>query len=236
MPIDFVEIEDSIETTSKEKMISLLTTKPFELTNMSDFSFSLENMIYRDEKGDKKIDSNIKLDVVLLDAVSNKKIGLLKQVSSNTLTNKEKSEFQYKVNTKGIGSKKVKLMISLDANSVDEISIAKTSTLNGNLKKTNEAEVAFNETLGVTDYALSQNYPNPFNPSTTIKYQIPNDGMVSLKIYDITGQEVKTLVNQVQTMGRYEANFDASNLSSGVYFYRLQSGSFTQTMKMLLLK
>ena len=87
-----------------------------------------------------------------------------------------------------------------------------------------------------SDFALSQNYPNPFNPSTTIKYQIPNDGMVSLRIYDVTGQEVKTLVNQAQSRGRYEVNFDASNLSSGVYFYRIQSGSFTKSMKMIILK
>ena len=85
-------------------------------------------------------------------------------------------------------------------------------------------------------YVIEQNYPNPFNPSTTIKYQIPADGMVSLRIYDITGQEVKTLVNEAQSKGRYEVNFDASSLSSGVYFYRLQSGSFNQSMKMILLK
>jgi len=85
-------------------------------------------------------------------------------------------------------------------------------------------------------YSISQNYPNPFNPSTVIKYQIPNDGLVSLKIYDITGQEGKTLINQEQSKGKYEINFDASNLSSGVYFYRLTSGSFTKSMKMMLLK
>ena len=87
-----------------------------------------------------------------------------------------------------------------------------------------------------TEFELNQNYPNPFNPSTTIKYQIPKDGMVSLRIYDIIGQEVKTIVNETQTKGRYEINFDASNLSSGVYFYRLTSGSFTKSRQMLLLK
>ncbi|HEX2868073.1 MAG TPA: T9SS type A sorting domain-containing protein [Ignavibacteriales bacterium] len=85
-------------------------------------------------------------------------------------------------------------------------------------------------------YSLEQNYPNPFNPSTTIAYSIPQDGMVSLKIYNLMGQEVKTLVNQFQTGGSYKASFDASRLPSGIYFYQLNSGSFTSVKKMLLLK
>jgi len=93
-----------------------------------------------------------------------------------------------------------------------------------------------------TEYLLSQNYPNPFNPSTVIKYSIPSvqtrvgGGFVTLKIYDILGSEVATLVNQRQGSGNYSVTFDASNLTSGVYFYRLNSGSFTKSMKMLLIK
>jgi len=83
---------------------------------------------------------------------------------------------------------------------------------------------------------LVQNYPNPFNPSTTIHYEIPNNGFVTLKVYDILGREVKTLVNQYESKGRYDVNFNAVNLASGIYIYRLQSGSFISTKKMLLLK
>ena len=98
-----------------------------------------------------------------------------------------------------------------------------------------------------TEYSLSQNYPNPFNPSTTIKYQIPTHSgqvvgsgfslrNVTLKVYDILGREVTTLVNQQQKPGSYEVLFNASNLTSGVYFYRLQSGSFNESRKMILLR
>jgi predicted GH43/DUF377 family glycosyl hydrolase len=83
---------------------------------------------------------------------------------------------------------------------------------------------------------LNQNFPNPFNPSTTIKYQIANAGMVSLKVFDILSKEVKTLVNEYQPAEYYEVNFEASNLPSGVYFYQLRSGDFIQTKKMILLK
>ena len=93
----------------------------------------------------------------------------------------------------------------------------------------------------ITEYNLMQNYPNPFNPTTTIKYAIPNNSKsemlnVKLIVYNILGSEVATLVNQRQSSGNYSVTFDASNLTSGIYFYRLQNGSFVETKKMVLLK
>ena len=87
-----------------------------------------------------------------------------------------------------------------------------------------------------TSFLLYQNYPNPFNPSTTIKYSVPNQSIVSLKLFDVLGSEIKTIVNEEKPIGNYEVNFDASNLPSGVYFYRLQAGDFVETKKMVLLK
>ncbi len=91
------------------------------------------------------------------------------------------------------------------------------------------------------EFVLEQNYPNPFNPSTTIKYSIPDVGtenfrFVQLKIYDILGREVAVLVNQRQAAGNYEVELDAREMTSGVYFYKLQSGEFVQSRKMILLK
>jgi hypothetical protein len=86
------------------------------------------------------------------------------------------------------------------------------------------------------EYALSQNYPNPFNPSTTIQYQIPKSGMTSLKVYNILGQEVANLVDGVVTAGTHQVTFDASRLSSGIYFYTLHSGNYVATKKLMLLK
>jgi hypothetical protein len=85
-------------------------------------------------------------------------------------------------------------------------------------------------------YTLSQNYPNPFNPSTTINWQVPEAGNVTIKIYDVLGREVTTLVNQKFSAGEYETVFDASRFSSGVYFYQIKAGEFIQTKKMTLLK
>ena len=87
-----------------------------------------------------------------------------------------------------------------------------------------------------SSFALEQNFPNPFNPTTMIRYSIPKSGMVTLKIYNILGQEVATIVNGHQTAGTYTASFNASRLASGVYFYRLSVGNFNNVKKMLLLK
>lgn len=85
-------------------------------------------------------------------------------------------------------------------------------------------------------FSISQNYPNPFNPSTTIRYSIPNGSVVTIKVYDVLGTEVATLVNEDKSAGSYEVDFNASQLSSGIYFYKLQAGSFVETKKMILIK
>ncbi len=92
-------------------------------------------------------------------------------------------------------------------------------------------------TIGLPEkFSLAQNYPNPFNPTTTIVYGISNEGPVSLKIYDNTGKEVMTLVNESKPAGFYTVTFSGSELSSGMYFYKLESGNFVTTKKMVLMK
>ncbi len=88
----------------------------------------------------------------------------------------------------------------------------------------------------IKDFSLSQNYPNPFNPTTIIEYSIPKAEKVTLKIYDVLGREIRTLVNNEQIQGKYSVEFNAGNLASGVYFYRLEAGNFAQTKKLILLK
>ena len=97
------------------------------------------------------------------------------------------------------------------------------------------SKVERNQAIQVT-FRLLQNFPNPFNPTTVINYQLPVNGFVSLKVYDVLGREVKTLVNEHQTAGSRSITFNAAALPSGVYFYRLQAGSYNKTMKLLLLK
>ena len=85
-------------------------------------------------------------------------------------------------------------------------------------------------------FCLYQNYPNPFNPTTKISYQIPEPSFVTLKVYDMLGNEIKTLVNEEKPAGEYKVNFDGKKLTSGIYLYQLKAGSYYETKKMILLK
>ena len=115
----------------------------------------------------------------------------------------------------------------------------------GNKGSNDDSLILVNQYTGVNDhnqpntpnsYSLVQNYPNPFNPTTTINYQLKFGGQVTLKVYNILGREVATLVNEEKPAGNYSIVFDAGKLSSGIYFYRLQTGNFVATKKMILLK
>ncbi len=147
-----------------------------------------------------------------------------------------------------------KLVISLDNNSVIETFTAGGTNITTN---SNGSEFyvtdSYNGTVRVykeqipngvksgknylpSDYQLSQNYPNPFNPNTTIKYAIPKAGLVTIKVYNILGNEIATLVNEEKRPGEYSVIFNGLNLSSGIYFYRITSGKFTETKKLILMK
>jgi hypothetical protein len=103
----------------------------------------------------------------------------------------------------------------------------------GTFSYSNEIEIDLNLPQS---FSLQQNYPNPFNPTTSIKYQVSSISNVSLKVYDVLGTEIATLVNENKPAGNYDVTFNASSLASGVYFYKLQAGSFTETKKMIILR
>jgi hypothetical protein len=110
---------------------------------------------------------------------------------------------------------------------------------NNTLKVYYLSSVGVNENSNISstiEFTLAQNYPNPFNPSTKISWQSPVSGHQTLKVYDVLGNEVASLINEYKPAGNYQVNFDASNLSSGIYFYQLKTGSFIQTRKMTLIK
>ncbi len=107
--------------------------------------------------------------------------------------------------------------------------------LDGSFEYSTEVEIWF---TSPNEFSLYQNYPNPFNPVTTIRYSIPPglNNKVTLSVYDILGNEIALLVNEVKPAGEYTVEWDASNFSSGVYFYKLTAGSFSSTKKLLLMK
>jgi len=125
---------------------------------------------------------------------------------------------------------------------IDDISEIRVSSLNYRLKQIDYdgsyrySNIVFIENPAPVDFALLQNYPNPFNPTTRIQYQVASNSKVTLKVYNILGNVVATLVGEYKPAGVYEMEFNASTLPSGTYFYQLTAGSFSETKKMILLK
>ena len=105
--------------------------------------------------------------------------------------------------------------------------------LDGSFRYSNEINVEFNIPR---DFILEQNHPNPFNPATKIKFDLPQNTMVDLKVYNIIGQFITTLVNEEKPAGTHEVDFNAADLPSGVYMYKIKAGDYVQTRKMLLIK
>ena len=136
-----------------------------------------------------------------------------------------------------------KLKLKFSPDSIKNYNAVLTVYSNGGTKQISLSGIGrdnpvnvFDEFVNPITFYLSQNFPNPFNPSTDIYYQLRVSGNVTLKIFNIIGSEVVTLVNEEKSAGSYGVNFNASNIPSGVYFYRLQSGSFIETKKMILMK
>jgi hypothetical protein len=139
------------------------------------------------------------------------------------------------------------LIISVTPTSIGSFYGSATMTCDDSFVSTKSVPVRLTVTTGpndVTDddlsipkeFALHQNYPNPFNPATIISYQIPVHSHVELKVYNMLGREIETLVNREQNAGSYDIKFGRDNLSSGVYLYRIKAGSFIKTNKMIFLK
>jgi len=121
-----------------------------------------------------------------------------------------------------------------------------TYTVNAGFKNPNRRWDSVMVDISVTDigenaskpvlYKLYDNYPNPFNPSTTLRYSLPEASLTSIKIYDAVGKEVAVVVNEMKTAGTYQIEFNAVGLSSGIYYYSIQAGTFSETKKMILMK
>ena len=237
--INFIDVPDTINYNNLDNLNSVLMTEPFTVTDNSNFSFS-ENYGTIDSSTALSIlgnKGNITYKVELLDNLNNKVLGQLDKIKISASEIPLNKTVSYKVNTAGLGGKTIKIRIemgySLDNPTINLVEKYADVSLMG---KSTSNEISIQSEEFIKTYSLDQNYPNPFNPTTTINYQIPNNNYVTLKVYDVLGNVVKTLVDDYKTQGKYSVNFDASNLASGVYFYQLKAGSFIATKKLLLLK
>ena len=236
--INFAEIPDTVSITSQQKANQYLISEPFSLTDNSEFFYSVKYGLTDSLAALSMLNGNKNLTfkVELLDAVTNEVLGVFDEVTydQGNLTPYEKIDYQ--VLTNGIGERTVKLRLVINSNFSPDYSVAEKYDTESGLAKKQYKQINYQGSLAVESYDLSQNYPNPFNPTTTINYQIKEDGLVTLKLYDILGAEVITLVNEEKSKGRYVQNFNGSGLASGVYIYRLRVNDFVSAKKLILLK
>jgi len=230
--IKFKEITESTSINSNDDVKQYLETEPFELNDNSIFIYSVQYGSTLNADNTFNENEFINYKVKLIDVNTNTILTVFDDITFNHENLQPYASLQYNVNTNGIGNKTVKLVLDIEDNFNGVYSVTSIIDDAELLQKSNRVNIGLGDNINITSYDISQNYPNPFNPSTTIRYQIPQDGMVTLKVYDILGREVKTLVNEVKTKGRYEVNFDASNLASGLYIYEIKSGSYKASKKM----
>ncbi len=181
----------------------------------------------------------------LIDNGTNKTIANIKETkltSTSLLSNKLSAS---SLDVSKLETKAVRIRITVSTNIADlrGVLVNEYGTVDNNvLSKLPAEKIALNSSPDIiTEYALEQNYPNPFNPATTIRYQLPEAGHVTLIVYDLLGREVATLINEIKEAGYYTATFDGSKLSSGIYFMRfvsqpMEGKPFIQVRKMLLTK
>ncbi len=247
--IKFVEIPEIKDTTAKRRgmqylsldsLNTMLLSEPFTIQKGTTISFSEGGGFIASAEQQSGKNYHVDCTIELMEEGTNKLIGVVKQSHFTTADSKDKTDITVSnLQISSNDTKNVRLKVTLTSNIPDVrgIFVNEYNTVNNNaLSKLATEELTLKEEGVIKTYALEQNYPNPFNPTTTINYQIPKDGFVTLKIYDVLGREVAVLVNENKSTGRYNINFNASNLASGVYMYQIKVNDFVSTKKLLLLK
>ncbi len=235
--VKFINIPDTNLYLSAQQLNQVLRTEDFSLNSNSSLIFSNYYYVLNKDYADSlNSGETIGFRVELVNSSSGAVVGTFDNVLYNKTNLNDYENKSYQIDCSGIteGDYFFRLVTSVtgeaEFNLLNSVNDASTVA-----KRTSDKVSYTGNTIPVT-YDLSQNYPNPFNPATTINYQLPKTGFVTLKIYDILGKEVATLVKEQKNQGRYIAHFNATHLASGVYIYQLRVNDYVSSKKMLLLK
>ncbi|MCE1187868.1 MAG: T9SS type A sorting domain-containing protein [Ignavibacteria bacterium] len=236
--VEFTELPMNLHIQDVDGLNSAMETRVFPLTPGSKLSYSVQYGVNDSAFASVVLAGNneVHFRVELVEAVSGKVLEAFDNVTYNSLNVQQYNNIAYEVQNELSGSKEVFLRLRTQSTINGELNISDKYASQSVLPKAAAKRVVMGGKDKVTNYALEQNYPNPFNPTTTINYQIPKSGHVILKIYDMLGREVETLVNGQMTAGRYSVVFNAAHLASGVYVYELRCGEFSSSRKLLLMK
>ena len=236
--IKFIERVDTIPIVNLEELNTSVKTDTLNLNAESELIFSDYYYVVNCEMADSLLsgDLNINFKCQLVKLSNDEVVGEFEEVNYNKSNLEEYGYQGYLIDCSGIEAGEYYLRLKTSVNEEVGLSLSDIQMDNVELEKSKLNIRNFKGSVVPLEYSLEQNYPNPFNPVTTIRYQIPKDGMVTLKVYDILGAEVASLVNETQATGKYEINFNAQHLASGVYIYRLNINDYVNVKKMMLVK
>ncbi|MBE7476196.1 MAG: T9SS type A sorting domain-containing protein [Ignavibacteriota bacterium] len=236
--IKFIEQPDTILYSSAEELNTVVKTVPFYLSASTEFYFTDFYYVLNDSLADTSLtaEDEVNFKVELINNQSGQVIGTFDNITYTKEYLDKYANVSYQVDCSNIASGNYFLRLVTTVAGEAEYHLGNVQNSGEELSKHNYQRINFNGTELPESYSLEQNYPNPFNPNTTIKFQIPKEGMVTLKVYDILGAEVAILVDEEKVAGKYEVNFDANNLASGIYIYCLNVNDFANVKKMVLLK
>lgn len=236
--IKFIEVPDTLYYSSCNELNEQTRTENFTLNNGTEFYFT--NIYYTVQKSnpDSALTETdaVNFKAELVNASTNQVAGTFDNITYNKNNLEKYASIDYQVDCSGITPGEYYLRLVTNVTGDAGYSLGNIINDNTTLEKKKYVRANFTGNTIPGTYSLEQNYPNPFNPTTTIRYQIPKDGMVTLKVYDILGAEVATIVNEEKIAGKYEVDFDACGFASGVYLYKLQADEFISVKKMVLLK
>ncbi len=214
-------------------------TKPFTVTDKSTLLYSIQFGVNDTNKAAKALADGkaVSFTVQLIDDLTNRVIWDCDKVIYDRSRLQQYDNLANELSMDGIGgTKTVRLALKVAADSTATCVMADMFAQGSVLAKARLNKKVLGAGVKITSYAISQNYPNPFNPTTVINYQLPKAGRVTLRIYDMLGKEVIKLVDEEKSAGSYQAEFNASHLASGVYFYQIECNDFKAIKKMTLIK
>ncbi len=235
--VQFIEVPDTLTFGNSDELNQILKTKDFPLNSNSSLVFSNYYYVLNKEFADSlTTEESVSYRVELVNSASGNVAGAFDNIVYNKQNLDDYENISYQIDCSGIAEGNYFFRLVTSVTGEAEYNLVNAVNDASSVAKRSFDKISFTGDKIPVTYDLSQNFPNPFNPATTINYQLPQTGHVTLKIYDILGREVATLVNEQKVQGRYSVNFNASHLASGVYIYQVRVNNYVSSKKMLLLK
>jgi hypothetical protein len=240
--IKFISCPDTIAYNSAAELNNLVRTEAFNLDPSSEFYFTDFYYVLHKEEADSLLteDDMVNFKAELVSEQTGEVVGTFDDITYTKQQLEGYDNVSYRVDCSNITSGNYYLRLVTSVQGGAGYYLGNVQNGSEELNKKNYNQINFDGSKLPVTYDLSQNYPNPFNPTTTINYQIPRSEFVTLKVYDILGKEIATLVNEQKIQGRYSVKFNASSaaggLASGVYIYQIRANDYVSSKKMLLLK